>query len=74
MERKIEIQRNILRSIIILATALIVLTFLNSCDEKPIVKDTVKFGCNDMVVISAEKDIESKDDYKYIYVLTSSND
>jgi hypothetical protein len=73
MERKIEIQRNILRSIIILATALIVLTFLNSCDEKPTVKDTVKFGCNDMVVISAEKDIESKDDYKYVYVVTDDS-
>jgi hypothetical protein len=73
MERKIEIQRNILRSIIILATALIVLTFLNSCDEKPKVIDVVKFGNNDMIVISAEKDIESKDDYKYIYVVTDDS-
>jgi hypothetical protein len=73
MERKIEIQRNILRSIIILATALIVLTFLNSCDEKPEVRDVVKFGNNDMIVISAEKDIESKDDYKYIYVVTDDS-
>ena len=73
MERKIEIQRNILRSIIILATALIVLTFLNSCDEKPKVIDVVKFGNNDMIFISAEKDIESKDDYKYIYVVTDDS-
>jgi hypothetical protein len=33
MERKIKIQKNLLRSFIILATALVVLTFLNSCNE-----------------------------------------
>lgn len=73
MERKIKIQKNLLRSFIILATALVVLTFLNSCDEKPVVRDMVMFGHNDMIVISAEKNMELKDDYKYEYIVTDDS-
>lgn len=74
MERKIKIQKNLLRSFIILATALVVLTFLNSCEEKRVVTDMVMFGEKDMVVISAEKDTTLKDGYNYIYNVTDDSD
>jgi hypothetical protein len=73
MERKIEIQKNLLKSFIILATALVVLTLLNSCDERPEVRDIVMFGKKDMVVISAEKDMKLKDGYNYIYIITDDS-
>lgn len=73
MERKIKIQKNLLRSFIILATALVVLTFLNSCEEKRVVRDLVMFGKKDMVVISAEKDMTLKDGYNYIYTVTDDS-
>jgi hypothetical protein len=74
MERKIKIQKNLLRSFIILATALVVLTFLNSCEEKRVVRDMVMFGKKDMIVISAEKNTTLKDGYNYIYTVTDDSD
>lgn len=73
MERKIKIQKNLLRSFIILATALVVLTFLNSCEEKIVARDMVMFGKKDMVVISAEKDMKLKNGYQYIYFVTDDS-